>query len=50
LANCSYEETEIAKYQAAHPPQQPLDGLSPPDLNFALVNICKKLKAAFVET
>nr|WP_242042121.1 toll/interleukin-1 receptor domain-containing protein [Leptolyngbya sp. FACHB-541] len=50
ISYSSYEETEIAKYQSAHPPQQPLDSLSPPELNFALVNICKKLKAAFVGT
>ncbi|MBD1869636.1 leucine-rich repeat domain-containing protein [Cyanobacteria bacterium FACHB-471] len=50
ISYSSYEETEIAKYQSAHPPQKPLDSLSPPDLNFALVNICKKLKAAFVGT
>jgi hypothetical protein len=41
-----YEETAIAKYQAAHEPSQPLDGLSKAKQNKALVAICKKIKSA----
>ena len=41
-----YDETEIADYQAAHDPIQPLDSLSQADLNAALVEICKTIKVA----
>ena len=41
-----YEETEIADYQAANAPSNPLDSLSPADLNKELVEICKKIKEA----
>lgn len=41
-----YTETEIATYQAAHDPARPLDSLSPPQQNQALVEICKAIKAA----
>lgn len=41
----SYTETEIADYQAAHAPSQPLDTLTPAEQNKALVEICKKIKA-----
>jgi pimeloyl-ACP methyl ester carboxylesterase len=43
---CLYDETEIADYQAAHNPNQPLDGLSPTELNQVLVKICRQIKAA----
>jgi hypothetical protein len=46
---CLYDETEIADYQAAHNPNQPLDGLSPTELNQVLVKICKQIKAAATE-
>ena len=39
-----YEETDIAKYQAAHDPNAPLDGLAEPELNVALVAIGKKIQ------
>ena len=42
----SYEETEIAVYQAAHDPAKPLDCLDAVEQNRALVEICKKIKAA----
>jgi internalin A len=48
LSSSSYEETEIEKYQSAHPPNQPLDSLNPSEENKAWVNICKKIKAAAI--
>lgn len=45
LSYSLYEETEIEKYQAAHPPNQPLDSLSSSERNRALVQICQKIKA-----
>jgi hypothetical protein len=39
-----YNETEIAKYQAANDPSRPLDSLSSPELNKVLVSICKLIK------
>ena len=41
-----YGETEIADYQAAHNPDQPLAGLSQAEVDRALVEISKKIKAA----
>lgn len=41
-----YEETEIAKYQAANDPSKPLDSLRGSDLNKELVSIARKIKAA----
>jgi len=38
-----YDETDIAKYQAAHNPESPLDSLPPAELNQALVAIAKKI-------
>ncbi|QLE54960.1 COR domain-containing protein [Nostoc sp. TCL26-01] len=46
LSFSSYEETEIAEYQAAHEPKNPLKKLSESELDEALVNICKKIKVA----
>ncbi|MGJ5632248.1 COR domain-containing protein, partial [Nostoc sp. CALU 1950] len=48
LSSSSYEETEIEKYQSAHPPNQPLDSLNTSEENKAWVNICKKIKAAAI--
>ncbi|MBN4003307.1 MAG: TIR domain-containing protein [Nostoc sp. LPT] len=42
----NYEETEIEKYQSAHPPSQPLDSLNSAQENQAWANICKNIKAA----
>jgi internalin A len=42
----NYEVTEIANYQAAHPPAQPLSKLSPAEQDDAWVKICKKIQAA----
>jgi TIR domain len=41
-----YEETDIAKYQAANDPTRPLDSLRGADLNKELVNIARQIKAA----
>jgi|GEM_PF-1384865 len=41
-----YEETEIAQYQAAHSPNQPISSLSQSEQDKALVDICKKIKLA----
>ena len=42
-----YEETEIAKYQAAHSPNQPIVSLDQSKQDKAWVAICKQIKAAF---
>ncbi|MDZ8264638.1 COR domain-containing protein, partial [Nostoc sp. ChiQUE01b] len=44
-----YDETEIEKYQSAHPPNQPLDSLNLAQESKAWVDICKKIKAAVLE-
>ncbi|MCW5314544.1 TIR domain-containing protein [Nostoc sp. KVJ3] len=46
LSFSSYDETEIERYQSAHPPNQPLDSLNLAQENKAWVDICKKIKAA----
>lgn len=46
LSYCLYEITEIARYQAAHNPSQPLDSLSESEKNRVLVEICKQIAAA----
>jgi internalin A len=37
-------ETDLNDYQAAHSPSKPLDTLTPPEQNQALVKICKEIK------
>ncbi|MBN3910255.1 MAG: leucine-rich repeat domain-containing protein [Nostoc sp. NMS1] len=46
LSSSGYDETEIEKYQSAHPPNKPLDSLNLAQQNEAWVAICKKIKAA----
>ena len=46
LSFSSYDETEIKKYQSAHPPNEPLDSLNSAQENKAWVDICRKIKAA----
>lgn len=41
---CLYRETELEKYQAAHDPNKPLEGLSEAERNQALVKICEIIK------
>ncbi|MBD2519673.1 toll/interleukin-1 receptor domain-containing protein [Nostoc sp. FACHB-973] len=49
LTYSNYEETEIEKYQSAHPPNQPLESLNSAQENQAWVNICKKIKAVVLQ-
>jgi cytosine permease len=46
ISSSMYAATDIAKYQAAHDPSQPLDTLSNAGQNAAFVEICKKIQAA----
>ena len=46
VSACFYEETEIAKYQAAHNISNPLDSLTQAELNQVLKTIGKKIKEA----
>jgi class 3 adenylate cyclase len=46
LSASSYDETEIGAYQAALEPTQPLDRMTKGEQNKALVELCKKIKAA----
>jgi len=45
VSDSQYAGTEIAKFQAAHPPTEPLDRLKPGERNTALVRIADKLKS-----
>ncbi len=44
VSACLYNETEIAKYQAVNTPSEPLDSLTPAQLNKELVRIAEKIK------
>ena len=46
ISACSYDETEIEKYQAALDPARPLDSLKEAELNQTLVKLCKEIKDA----
>ena len=46
LSASMFAGTEIAAYEAAHDPAQPLDTLKSPKRNQALVGICEKIKGA----
>ncbi|MDZ8104769.1 MAG: COR domain-containing protein [Nostoc sp. DedQUE12a] len=48
LTYSGYEETEIEKYQSAHPPNHPLNSLNSAQEDQAWVNICKEIKAAIL--
>nr|MDZ8040377.1 COR domain-containing protein [Nostoc sp. CreGUA01] len=48
LTYSGYEHTEIANYQSAHPPNQPLKSLNSAQEDQAWVNICKKIKEAVI--
>ncbi len=43
LSHCMYEETAISKYQAAHRPLAPLDGMSNSKQKKVLKEICKSI-------
>jgi serine/threonine protein kinase len=49
LSCCPYRGTDIERFQAIHDPKQPLEGLSLPERNFALTEICEKIKAALLK-
>jgi TIR domain len=42
-----YQDTEISQYHAAHDPSHPLNSLNGAKRDQALVEICKKIKAAY---
>ncbi|MCF6285980.1 MAG: toll/interleukin-1 receptor domain-containing protein [Candidatus Hydrogenedentes bacterium] len=42
----NYKQTKIEEYQSVHDPSQPLDGLSPSDLNKAMVKICEEIESS----
>jgi serine/threonine protein kinase len=44
LSSCPYQDTDFEKYQAIHDPKQPLDRLSAADRNFAVTEICERIK------
>jgi internalin A len=46
VSDSMYEETEIADYQAANDPSEPLDSLTEAELNRTLRGICEKIKEA----
>jgi Leucine-rich repeat (LRR) protein len=46
VSACLYEEAEIADYQGANDPSQPLDSLSPAELNKVLADISREIKEA----
>jgi internalin A len=46
VSSSFYTLTEIAKYQAVHNPAQPLDTLTPPRRNKAVLNICEQILEA----
>jgi hypothetical protein len=47
VKSSSFEVTPIEKYQAVHPPEKPLESLSPADRNKALVEICKEINRKY---
>ncbi|MEM9273315.1 MAG: FRG domain-containing protein [Cyanobacteria bacterium P01_F01_bin.143] len=48
LSDSAYKVTPIDEYQAAHPPDVPLDQLSDSGRNKAWVKICEKLQQAYI--
>ena len=46
LRHCLYDHTPIKDYQAAHEISKPLNSLSEPELDAALVHICNTLESA----
>ena len=46
ISASSYRKTDIEKYQAAHPPNKPLDTLNKPERNQAWVKICEEVEKA----
>lgn len=46
LSASSYDETPIGAYQAVIDPQRPIDVMTLPEQNAALVRVCKQIKSA----
>ncbi|MHC0061336.1 leucine-rich repeat domain-containing protein [Nostoc sp. UIC 10890] len=46
ISASSYKKTDIQEYQAAHPPDKPLDTLSKAECNQAWVKICEEVEKA----
>jgi hypothetical protein len=46
ISDCLWQETDIANYQSAYPPDTPLDSLQEWEVNKALVKICREIKQA----
>ncbi len=46
ISASSYRKTDIEKYQAAHPPNKPLDTLNKAERNQAWVKICEEVEKA----
>ena len=46
VSACSYEETDIQRYQAVLDPKKPLAGLSDADVDAAFVKICREIGEA----
>ncbi|MFZ4557596.1 MAG: COR domain-containing protein [Pseudanabaena sp.] len=46
ISASAYTKTEIAQYQSAHNPKEPLDALDKPQRNKAWVEICNKIEDA----
>ncbi len=44
ISDSLVSETDLNDYQSAHNPSKPLDTLTPPEQNQALVKICKEIK------
>ncbi|QLE57703.1 leucine-rich repeat domain-containing protein [Nostoc sp. TCL26-01] len=48
ISASSYRKTDIEKYQAAHPPNKPLDTLNKAERNQAWVKICEEVEKAMI--
>ena len=49
VSSCAYEDTAIAKYQAAINPQKPLDMMSEAELNQALVTVYRGIRCILIQ-
>lgn len=47
IRSCLWEYSAIADFQAAHTTEKPLESMSKPEQDQALVDICKRIKQAF---
>jgi len=49
ISASAWEETQLKHFEALLPPKYPLDGMSEPERNAALVKACQKLRDALAE-